>query len=307
MSKRETPWVRRDASERRRIVNAAFVERASLACIAAKMDELREDHREGKETVCMVVVGEPGVGKSKFLRRYAAASGTSEVRTTEGVTRIQPVVYAELEPDTTVIEAAVTILKSMMGDNAPSGSVVKNRILPAQLKIRRVELVIIDEFQHVGQRGAAKTRNKTADWVKSITKKLNIPVVMAGVPVVAQLVEDNDQLETITPHKFGIPNYDHDDADARAGLLEFLEELDKELSFDATGDLHDPDRGGRLHLASGGNLRYLHRIVAQAARYAIEDGSPCINDDHLREACDEAGMHPSCFDNPFHEPYSEAA
>lgn len=292
-------WTGRDISDRRKIINRLFIDRPNLDPIIETMDLLREDHREGKETTCMTVIGEAGVGKSALLKQYAWDYCPYEEKTEQGIVRRHPVLYVQLEPDTTVIGAAETILKVLMGDRAPTGSIAKATILPAQLKIRKVELLILDEFQHVGERGATKTRNKTADWIKSIAKKLDIPVVMAGIPVVQQLVEDNDQLLSITPHAFVIPSYDFDNPDHREGFRGLLKELDKVLPFDQSAKLHEPDRALALHAASGGNLRYLRHIIARAARHAAAEDAYCITDDHFHRACDELSLHPTCPSNPF--------
>lgn len=180
MRRTEIPWVDVADATRREIVNDLFVERESFEPIAATMNRLREDHREGKETSCMSIVGVPGVGKSQLLKRYAAANGMITETTSDGISRRLPVLYAELDSNITVNDAAETILRALLGKRAPGGSTIKNRVLPDQLEIWRVELLIIDEFQHVGERGRSKTRNATADWIKSIAKKLRIPVVMAG-------------------------------------------------------------------------------------------------------------------------------
>lgn len=301
-----TPWVDVEAKARREIVNQLFVERESFALITKTMDRLREDHREGKETACMSVVGVPGVGKSELLERYAAANGAVTETTTEGVKRRLPVLYAELDSNITVNDAAETILRALLGKRAPSGSTVKNRVLPDQLVIWRVELLIIDEFQHVGERGQSKTRNATADWIKSIAKKLRIPVVMAGMEVVEQLIDDNHQLSSITPYRFRIPRYDFDEAADRAAFSELLTAIDKALPFDSSSDLGDIDTANALLRASGGFLRDLSRILASAARLAIDEASCAISVDHLHLACAEE-MHLDCPSNPFPEPFADAA
>lgn len=306
MRRTEIPWVDVADATRREIVNDLFVERESFEPIAATMNRLREDHREGKETSCMSIVGVPGVGKSQLLKRYAAANGMITETTSDGISRRLPVLYAELDSNITVNDAAETILRALLGKRAPGGSTIKNRVLPDQLEIWRVELLIIDEFQHVGERGRSKTRNATADWIKSIAKKLRIPVVMAGMEVVAQLIEDNEQLSSITPYRFTMPRYDFDEPEDRAAFAELLKGLDAALPFDASSDLGDVSTSNALLRASCGYLRDLSRIVATAARLAIADSSCAISIDHLRQACDE-DMHLDCLSNPFDDPFADAA
>lgn len=290
------------APERRSIINGLFVERVEFKEILDRMDVLRQDHREGAETSCMLVLGEPGVGKSSLLQRYAKANPIVEERNETGIMRRQPVVYVELDSNTTVIGAADTIMRQLMGDGAPTGSSVKDRLLPDQLRLRRTELLIIDEFQHVAETGAMKTRSRTADWVKSITKKLKIPVVMAGIPTIGTIIADNAQLSSITSFRRQIYSYDYDSTDDQAAFLDFLQDLDAKLPFRIASELHAPERGTRLHLATGGILRHLGQVIAAAGRMAIDESAARIGDRHLYHACEEINLHPSCASNPFPVP-----
>lgn len=298
---RQLPPHQLSPSERRTIVNKLFVERENLGHIVAAMDKLREKHREGGEMASMLIVGDPGVGKSTLLRRYAEANPVVEIRTSQGVLRTQPVVYVELDSDTTANMAAELILQAMMGTNAPHGAHVRTRLLPKQLELRRTELLIIDEFQHVAETGQKLTRNRTADWIKGITKKLRIPVVMAGMSTITPIVEDNWQLDTLSLHKFHIPAYD-DSPDVMAGFREFLDGIDAQLPFLRRSDLSQTERSSRLHIASGGVLRHLGYVLSEAARNAIDQDAAFIGDHHFFWACDEIELHRSCQFNPFQEP-----
>ncbi len=295
------PSHRLSASDRRRIINGLFVERVEFQEILDRMDVLRQDHREGAETSCMLVLGEPGVGKSSLLQRYARANPTIEERNETGIMRRQPVVYAELDSNTTVIGAAATIMRQMMGERAPTASVAKD-LLPDQLRLWQTELLIIDEFQHVAETGATKTRSRTADWVKSITKKLRIPVVMAGIPSIGTIIADNAQLSSITSFRRQIHSYDYGSTDDQAAFRDFLQDLDEKLPFRLASELNAPERATRLHLATGGILRHLGQVIAAAGRMAIDEDAARIGDRHLHHACEEINLHPSCTSNPFPVP-----
>lgn len=299
MTQRLKRWTSEDPSYRRTIINELFAERRATAEIANRMDLMRENHREGAETQCMTLVGPPGVGKSSFLRMYEQGNPIIETRDENGIRRQRPVVYAELLPDTTVIAAAETVMKALMGDRAPTGSKVRDHLMEQQLRIQRVELLILDEFQHVAERGADITRARTADWVKAITKRTRVPVVMAGMSTIDTLVDANPQLYSITPYRFAIPIYDYTSKGAKRGFRAFLKDCDERLPFDQLSLLNDPARANALHLASGGNLRALMRLMLEAGRTAIADKAVCIRDSDFQAACLQVGWDKHCPSNPF--------
>ena len=43
-----------------------------------------------------------------------------------------------------------------------------------------VELILIDEAQHIHDRGRSKSQNKAGDWIKTLIKSLKVPVAFIG-------------------------------------------------------------------------------------------------------------------------------
>ena len=297
-----TPLHARSDRERRIAVNKLFVQRDSLDIIVNQMDELRCSHDEEDESSCMLVLGDAGVGKSSLLKRYADAHPLIEERGKDGIKRIKPVVYVELVSNTTANGAAEEMLRALMGPGAPRGTGARTSVLPHQLTLWGTKLIIIDEFQHVMETGAKLTRSRTADWIKSITKMNRIPIVMAGMKTIEEIVEDNAQLSSITKYRHVIPAFDPDKIEEALAFRSFLTTMDELLPFKRLSDLDDPDRAARLHLASGGVLRHLHQIIGDASKMAIMDGSARIGDHHLFWACEDLTLHPRCPENPFPEP-----
>ena len=299
-------WRNRDPSERRILVNLAFVQRDKLNPIVVTMDKMRRDFRENAETKCMVVIGEPGVGKSTLFERYRDNARVDPITTETHVKRPKPVVYVELPSDATVNICSDAILSELRGQQVRTNGRSKDGLLEAQLRISEVELIILDDFQHAASRGREKTQSQTADFVKSITKRSRIPVVMAGLPELAALIDNNRQLQTITPYKHSIPSFHFETPGQKGGFRRFLQDLDALLPFDErTGlgdkgnDGNDYGLSGAIFLATAGLLRPLKGLISAAAAMAIDDDSACIRGRDLHDAWNAGHRDASSKINPF--------
>ena len=301
MIKRTGPWIDQDPSLRRRIVNGAFVERRECRRIIKKMDLVRRNMREEAEPTCITIVGPPGVGKSKLLKTYADGNRGTETIEQGCIVRSYPVLYVQLQQNLTVSDVADLAMRVLMGNGAPQGRIVGKSLFVEQLKLRRVELFIIDEAQHTLARGAEITRGTTRDWIKSLTKETGIPVVMAGIDTIEPIVDGDDQLSQLTPYRFVLDRFDYTTAADQRGFSKFLNEYDSLLPFDELALLGEADRARRLHLASAGTLRYLCQLLRVAAYLAIDEHCRCIRDRDLAAAFEDVGGAPVCQHNPFEE------
>jgi hypothetical protein len=286
---------------RRKMVNGAFVERRECQPIIEKLNLVRRNMREEAEPTCVTIVGTPGVGKSELLKKYHRNSLPIEDVEDGCIVRSTPVLYLSLRESLTVTDVADLAMVELMGARAPQGPRVRKTLFVEQLKLRRVELFIIDEAQHVLERGAEKTRSTTRDWIKSLCKATNIPVVLAGMPWIDPIVDEDEQLAQLTPYRFELSRFKYATAAEQRGFSKFLNELDACLPFDELSLLGEPDRARRLHLATGGILRPLCQILRVAAARAIDERARCIRDQDLAYAFDEVPPGSACEDNPFQE------
>lgn len=298
MSTRPKLWIDRDPEERRRIVNGTLIPRSLCDEVVEAMDLVRRNMREGATPTGITFVGEPGVGKSSLLQDYAAGHGLSQSVEDGVITRTRPVLYVELGDAISVGPAADMTLVALMGPSAPQGARARYKILPEQLRLQRVELMIFDETQHILEKGAEKTQAATRDWIKFLSKKTGIPVLLAGMKEINDIVDADDQLRQIMPLKFGLPDYGYATQEEKKAFRSFLAKFDNTLPFDHPAHLADPDRARRLHIACAGVLRPLCHILRHAAYLAIQDAAGCIRDHDLAHAC----VLFSVFDeNPFEE------
>ena len=96
---------------------------------------------------------------------------------------------------------------------------------------------------------------------------------------------------------------DHDyDRDKEVDVERFrqlLERIDRKLPFAEPSHLAEDGRSIRLLDASGGNLRSLAHVLAEAAEVAIRRDATLISDEDFHEACERMETHLECQFNPF--------
>jgi len=164
----------KDMAARRRALQDLFVPRAPTTALARLIDKVRADRDALSEPTCILMTGETGVGKSTFLQHYAAR----HPRRREAGCLVQPVIYEELQSKTTILAAAKALLRKLDDPSRGRGGLADlTHRVRHQLEAQRVEVVILDEFQHIVETGDV-TVNKVADWFKQVAKATNVPFVM---------------------------------------------------------------------------------------------------------------------------------
>lgn len=273
-------------TERREVLNAIFVPRALTTEFVDAMRELRAGCKEGAEAMCLVLVGEKGVGKSAFLKIYAAENPRETIEKDNVVTITRPVVYVSFPPSPTLKGSAEVFLQALAGKASTRGSrtALTQRIKDLLIDLR-TELVIADEFQHVRGEGD-KGKSAVADWLKDILKTTNVPFVLSGMPETVQIIEADDQLESLCEEPVEITKYDWEDPASRKAWRAILAKIDMQMPFNERSDLAEETTARNLFLCCDGNLRRLRALLKIAVGRAIANGGKLVVWDDLA-----AGYH----------------
>lgn len=279
-------WEAVSDTERKEIANAIFVPRGFTSEFIAAMEELRLGSKEGAEAMCLVVVGEKGVGKSKFLERYALENPAETIIEENVITLTRPVVYLSFPPSPTLRGSADVFLTALAGSSSVRGSrtALTQRIKEMLIDLK-TELVIADEFQHVRQDGD-KGRSEVANWLKDILKCTNVPFVLAGMPEMIEIIQADDQLHSLTEEPTIITKYDWEDPSSRTAWRALLAKVDVQLPFNERSDLAEEETALNLYRCSDGNLRRLRAILRIAVARALTNKGKLLTWDDLA-----AGYH----------------
>ncbi len=254
-------------NERKALVRDVYVARDATEHIATLIDKVRRSRGLSPEPLCVLITGDTGAGKSSFLRQYVKRS--PPWRDPSG-NFVQPLLRVELDSFVTVIGAAKLILRELQDPSNGAGKLgdLTHRIR-VLTKAQKVEVVLIDEFQHIVDSGS-RTINKVADWIKQLAKSANLSFVMAGMPEAARIIDGNSQFAGITPYRHTLGMLEFGKDGERRIFRKFLCEVDAKLPFDRLAGIGDIKIAKVLFDATNGNLRTLMHLIREAAGHAID-------------------------------------
>lgn len=265
--------------------------------LLARLERMYEYQCSSDEPDHLMLVGESGVGKSALLEKYVAKHPPIQH---EEFTEV-PVLYVPLGQSPTPRILASTILQRL-GD--PKWNLGREIELTARLvfliKQCRVRIVIIDEANHLVDRGGEKTLHTAADWLKRLVDATRVSFVIAGIPRVRRLLATNDQLrdrfrEVVEIDRFSVATQ-FTEREFRSVLKVYKGYL-RQLP---TVDIASGAFAQLMAFATDGRLRDIRRLLVRAVELAYEQHSPRLTDLVLAEAF-RAVIYPGSPDdrNPF--------
>ena len=280
-----------EQEEKIKIIKNIFVASENLQSILDNMKKIRQlsviDNYEHLP-VCMLVTGETGVGKTTFIKQYMKNNPRSSQVTEEYEGAIIPVLYCELPKAKHPKPVAVELLTELGDPINASGDAnsLLNQIADL-LKKTKVELIIIDEFQHAIETTNKEVLKEIGEYIKRLINKAKVPIVFFGMPWSTPIFDVNAQLKRrVRKSKFKIQNFTLDTFDEFQMFLQIVQE---ELPIEFDGSLWaDVELAFKLFAASSGNISNLMEgIIMPAAIEAVIDNEPVLTEDYLEAAVED--------------------
>lgn len=268
-----------------------------------RMSENLETFRKTGFVQHLLILGESGSGKTTlanlFLQNYPRIS------LPEG--EILPILYVAIPPAATIAGTVEAIL-TQLGDPAPGrGTVsVKTARAVALALFCRVEMLLIDEAQHIQDRGKSQTQYFVGDWLKAFMDALKKPVTMLGLPRTRQLLQVNEQLRRRFTRTLKLTVGSEKSEVNELESLELFSSLLKELPIRLERSPYTwGELGLRLHFATASRIAYVRLLLIGAVENQIQMG-----DDQLRIVHLMAGFSTHIWSdgenelNPFHPSFA---
>ena len=258
------------------------------------MKELQDCHLLQKKSFNkkgMCIFGESGAGKTTLFKDYEA----KYPRNDDNPTSIVPVLRAELDSNSSPRTVASKLLEKLgepyyyKGTEKELTSRLKGLLPKAQ-----VELIIIDEFQHLIDTEKDRVIRKAADWVKQFANEVNITIILGGVLDSTRIFKNNQQLDERFQQKEEFLSFKYKSEDEKREFRGFLKSIHSQLPFPILPQnqesdipkppkLFDPYLAEKIYYASLGVPRSINHLLVQSATIALRHGRDLLEEKHLHD------------------------
>lgn len=260
------------------------------ACLDGICKLVNQSHISGTPTGGSVV-GPSGVGKShlikiikkEFLQKSDLLDPDSAVIS----------ISASTVPNVgSILDRMLQTLGHPPGIRKTRQQDLRQSILMKALLDRKVQLVIINEFQHLFRGSRTVIANEITDLIKEIMDETNIPFFVFGTDDLGDLSQLDIQFATRLPARFQIRPFSRGEE-----WISFLK------SFQTSCDLIDvsiiTEMEAKIHLTTNGSPRTLKYLLISAATTAIKSGRNKIDISDLSAAFNSIFGTSSAIRNPF--------
>lgn len=234
------------------------------------------------EASCLLVYGKTGAGKSAALKFYARQF--PEKRGPEGM--IRRVVYLQV-PSGADKHALQRRILTRLGVPIPPRATQDEltMLIDRHLRLQRVELLILDEMNHLADLRSSEKQYLAADMLKELTNFNSCQLVLGGLDSSLSVILNNPQLLRRRANSFEVKAYAWDDEDDREAFEDFLEEFAHAMPFREAPPLADWSE--QISIASWGLVGISVVFLIRATEIAVQTASRDLNILHLGKAFDE--------------------
>jgi len=247
----------------------------------------------------ILVLGESGTGKTSLCTWLATENPRRRLPDGDRI----PLLRVEVPPAATVMGIAEAFLAAL-GDPQPAHGTITSKTARIVILCRNcgVELMLIDECQHLQDRGNTRTQYLVGDWFKHLIDKIAVPTVMLGLPRLQDLLQTNEQLRRRFSRTKRLRLGESDTTSVEDECLMLFYSLGQELKMPLRAEPFDPpEMGQRLFYACGARVAYIKKIMFGAYRQALEQDIDVIDAPLLQQAfIDEVWPQGIGKLNPFH-------
>lgn len=238
----------------------------------AALKAIRNCHSHAKlskEAEGILIQGNTGAGKTTIVKLYMQDYPRSY---TEEKT-VVPVLYATVPLPATCKNLVTALLEAMGDPAAERGTQISQTIrLKRYLGACRVELLILDEFQHFQDRDSRKVLRTVSDWLKVLMDETGVPIVLVGLPPSHTVLdaEGNEQLQRRFSFRMGLQAFCYETSSEKQDFRRFLNVIDDKLPLVEKSHLADPGTALCIYEATSGVVAHVMKLLRRATVIALE-------------------------------------
>jgi energy-coupling factor transporter ATP-binding protein EcfA2 len=261
------------------------LERANAALIQyPRFRELHEEirlcqrvSRIAGEPQCMSLQGRTGAGKTTLVRAYADSFPVVE---SEDGRRI-PVFYMGLPSPVGIKDVASAALKRIGDPAYKKGTRASLTMrLVGLIKDCGIELVILDEFQHLIDSETNHILAQVSDWLKSLIKETGVSFLVVGIEGKVEVILDaNPQLSRLFASRECLNPFAWEPArpESIQEFARFVEYAEKAVEKPLSRETTRTEMLYRIHYATDGVVGNVMNLIRFAMMLAGQRGSSDID------------------------------
>lgn len=281
------------------LVASIRIDHVSYTAILDRLIEAIDEVGFAPVPTCLHLIGETRTGKSSvvkdFLDRYRVSTKNAENQ--------QSVVVATAPPKATVKSLLEQLLKGL-GDPHWSRGTESNMADRLHTMLRSVScrMIVIDEFQHLCDKGQQKRLALTSDFLKALVEENAWGLVAVGLPSSASVINANAQLAGRFDATLKMPLFDWRDPALKKQFKAILISFGKQLAPFELPDFKNDENALRMYLATSGRLGLVAKLIDRAVQNAIRKSTYKIRHEDLEVAFQGAIWYAQRFpiaDGPF--------
>lgn len=174
-----------------------------------------------------------------------------------------------------------------------------HQIVLTQIKEQEVKLLIFDEFTHVVEDRTEKFAGKAVRGLKELLGENVCQCVFVGTEQLQALHGIYGQFRRRSSGDFIMYPFDWGDATDKAEWINIMNRLQEKLPMKFSSPLGSADMALKMHLATGGLLDHLMKLIFRATSYAYDDGLNLVSDASLSLAFERLRRGDKKRNNPF--------
>jgi hypothetical protein len=254
--------------ERKKLVEQIYISFPRLNRVFSLVEHCHHHSKIAAEPECLLITGQQGAGKTTLRRTYSRRYPRQATR--DGIS--VPVLDAAI-PVPATVKSLVTNLLSSLGDPVPDRGTIVTQTCRLKTLIGqcRVELIILDEFQHFIDRDSNVILVTISNWLKDLLNETGVPMVLIGMPYSEVILHANAQLERRFAMCVSLDPFGWNTAERQIEFRMFLKYLDEKLPVPRRSSLADPEMALRIFCATEGVIGYVMRLIRRAAALSIDE------------------------------------
>lgn len=265
----------------RAIVSGIRIDHDDYASIYERLIEAYQEVGSSPVPICLHVSGETRTGKSCVIKDFLD-NFLPEINA-EG--RRQTVVYA-VAPAKGTIKSLLERLLQGLGDpywNRGTESNQTGRLLHLLEKVG-CKMIVLDEFQHLADKGQKLKLSLVSDWLKTLVDTNDFGLIAVGLPISKSVINANAQLAARFDATLTMPLFDWRDPALRVQFKGILNAFEKQLRPFEFPSFRVEETAFRLFLATSGRVGLLAKLMDRAVKNAIRAKTTKIRLEDLQTA-----------------------